>query len=98
MDSKEAQDLYLEIVNFMEFHVNLYPIPIGMRSVPVLVVDMQSMAEQAKDTVVRHDLPGRGTTISAGEGIVRGLTISTKRGHVRYYVNGNTFSNFNLGK
>ena len=44
MDSSEAAEIFLEIVTFMEMALHM-PIPEGMRSVPVLAVDLQSLNE-----------------------------------------------------
>ncbi len=109
MDSQEAQALYIEICNFMEFHLQLNPIPVGMRKVPVLVVDMHTMQEQARQEgiggVGRGGSSGRNggggrihEGLEGGEtgGTVRGLTLSTRRGEVRYYLGNNSFSSFNL--
>jgi hypothetical protein len=42
VDSSEAADIYRTIVDFMESELRL-PIPEGMRDVPILVVDVQSL-------------------------------------------------------
>lgn len=44
MDSSEAAEIFSEVVNFMETVLNMR-IPEGMRSVPVLAVDLQSLNE-----------------------------------------------------
>jgi hypothetical protein len=44
MDSSEAAEIFKEVVNFMETVLHMR-IPEGMRSVPILAVDMQSLNE-----------------------------------------------------
>jgi len=64
-DSGEAKPLYNECINFMEFILKL-PIPIEMRTIPILAVDLSALQDNAQNGVVRHNY-----------GTVRGLTIST---------------------
>ena len=63
VDSAEASELYVEVVDFMERQLGLV-IPPEMRDVPVLAVDLGSLNEQREKTPSGH-----------GHGVVRGLTL-----------------------
>ena len=73
MDSQEVQAIYARIVDYMQSWHEL-TIPPGMREVPILAVDVQSLNEEL------HSTAGKG--ICCTEGTVRGLTMS-RRGEVR---------------
>ena len=67
VDSEEARPLYLEAIDFMERVLGLQ-IPLGMRDVPVLAVDLPSLDEQQLGSKTGH---------TGSESITRGLTLST---------------------
>jgi hypothetical protein len=66
MDSTEAVQLYKEIIDFMEFKLNLN-MPQYIREVPILAVDIQALNENKNLYCQSHH----------GEAITRGLTMST---------------------
>lgn len=81
MTSDAMVALYLSVVDYMEQQLHL-KMPPGMRSVPVLAVDVTSLNEQ---------LAG-GSTTHGGGGLVRGLTLS-RVANVTHYSQGDiTFS------
>ena len=75
VDSQEALPLYLEAVDFMERVLGLR-IPLGMRDIPVLAVDLPSLDEQQTSTKTGH---------TGSESVTRGLTL-IKIGQVLYYI------------
>lgn len=77
MESAEVQAIYDKIVDFMEHWLGL-PLPPGMRSVPVLAVDLLALNENKS-----QQTPGS----CGGGSTVRGLTMSTC-GEIRHMTSG----------
>lgn len=85
MTSDAMLALYLSVVDYMETELHL-SIPHGMRSVPVLAVDVASLNEQ---------LAG-GSTTHGGGGLVRGLTLS-RVANVTHYSQGDLSFSYQHG-
>eukprot|EP01036_Dinobryon_divergens_P034244 gene34244-44238_t len=85
MDSSEAAEIFKEVVNFMETVLHMR-IPEGMRSVPILAVDLQSLNEN-KDKACSAT---HGSNSSIPDSYVRGLTMSS-RSEIRHISPGMIF-------
>lgn len=100
MTTDEALALYAGAVDFMEAQLGL-PIPPGMREVPVMAVDVQSINEQLSQGQTTHGGVHGGPQAADYSGggvgsVTRGLTLS-RCGEVTHYSQGDMSFSFQGG-
>jgi hypothetical protein len=86
-ESSEAIPIYDDILHFFQSELNLM-VPLSMRSVPVLVVDLPSLNDQQRLNNFKN--------MHGGVSLVRGLTLSTTETSIRYTVPAHLVSSADL--
>ena len=79
IDSSEAASLYKDVIKFFENDLKLQ-IPLNMKTVPILAVDLSTMNEHKKNAFINIHQGNNSNSFT------RGLTISA-RGEIRHIMN-----------